>query len=97
MSTRQSERSTYAAIGWIRRGDDGPSFGWDHAKVRCHRCLGFEGTVCPAEDCSVQIVSTQAEHDARYREEMRQEEERRQRERAERRARRDLTSRGRDT
>jgi hypothetical protein len=25
----QSERSTYAAIGWIRRGDDGPSFGWE--------------------------------------------------------------------
>lgn len=80
----------YAAIGWLIRDEDGPSFGWDHAKVQCAECDGWEGTTCP-HGCGVRLVSTEAEHAAAFRERMRREEaerrERREQRRRERAAR----------
>jgi hypothetical protein len=78
----------YAAIGWSERGPEGPSFGWDHAKVECERCDGWEGVVCP-HGCGVRLISTQAEHNAAWRERMDREEAERRQRRAERRAERD--------
>jgi hypothetical protein len=69
------------------RSAEGPSFGWDNAKIECSKCDGWTGLECP-RGCGVRLVSTQAEDNAAFRQQMRSEErERRQRREARRAAR----------
>jgi hypothetical protein len=78
-------RTEQACIGWTVRLDDGSSFGFDNAKVKCPECDGWTGTTCP-HGCGVRLISTQAEDDIAFRERMREEEAERRRYRAERKA-----------
>lgn len=76
--TPKTER---AAIQWSEQHADGPSIGWENAKVKCSECDGWTGLSCP-HGCGVELISTQAEDDAEWRKRMDEEE----RERRERRA-----------
>lgn len=60
-------RTARASIGWTIQHADGPSFGFDNARIECSKCDGWTGTSCP-NGCGVRLISTQAEDDAAYRE-----------------------------
>ena len=72
------------AISWMAQGGDGPSLGWDNAKIECPRCPGgWKALECP-HGCGVRLVSTAAEDLRAWRERMDAEEAARREYRAQR-------------
>jgi hypothetical protein len=88
-----------AAISWFARGEDGPFFGYDAAKIDCPRCEeagGWDGEnsgLCCPFGCGVRLLSTQEAEDERFRAEEKARAQIRRDERAARRAERARRSR----